>query len=73
VILGRRIDPPTFRRRVEATGSIVATGRSVSGGRHRPPALYRCAGDPASLVKVIRPRRALRSLPARPNRTSATS
>lgn len=73
VILGRRIDPTNFRRRVEATGSIVATGRSVSGGRHRPPALYRCAGDPASLVKVIRPRRALRSLPARPNRTSTTS
>jgi ADP-ribose pyrophosphatase YjhB (NUDIX family) len=71
VILGRRIDPTNFRRRVEATGSIVSTGRAVAGGRHRPPALYRCAGDPARLVKTMRPRRALRSRPAppRPTRT----
>ncbi len=67
VILGRRIDPTNFRRRVEATGSIVSTGTSVSGGRHRPPALYRCAGDPASLVKTMRPRRSLRSLPGTPS------
>ncbi|HVQ77046.1 MAG TPA: NUDIX domain-containing protein [Candidatus Binatia bacterium] len=60
VILGRRIDPTNFRRRVEATDSIVPTGSSVSGGRHRPPALYRCA-DPAALVKTLRPGRALRS------------
>jgi ADP-ribose pyrophosphatase YjhB (NUDIX family) len=73
VILGRRIDPTNFRRRVEATGSIVPTGHSVSGGRHRPPALYRCAEDPASLVKTIRPRRALRSLPEPTAKTSSTS
>ena len=73
VILGRRIDPTNFRRRVEATGTIVPTGKSVSGGRHRPPALYRCAGDPASLVKTLRPRRPLRSLPELTGRTSTTS
>lgn len=73
VILGRRIDPTNFRRRVEATGSILPTGNSVSGGRHRPPALYRCAGDPASLVKTLRPRRTLRSLPELTGRTSSTS
>jgi ADP-ribose pyrophosphatase YjhB (NUDIX family) len=73
VILGRRIDPTNFRRRVEATGSIVPTGHSVSGGRHRPPALYRCADDPASLVKIMRPRRPLRSLPERTAKTSSTS
>jgi ADP-ribose pyrophosphatase YjhB (NUDIX family) len=64
VILGRRIDPTNFRRRVEATGTIVPTGQLVSGGRHRPPALYRCAGDPADLIKTMRPRRTLRSRPA---------
>ena len=49
------------------------TGSSVPGGRHRPPALYRCAGDPASLVKTLRPRRTLRSLPELSGRTSTTS
>jgi len=73
VILGRRIDPTNFRRRVEAAGTIVPTGRLVSGGRHRPPALYRCAGDPAGLVKTIRPRRILRSRPARNGSTPAIS
>lgn len=73
VILGRRIDPTNFRRRVEATGTIVPTGKVVSGGRHRPPALYRCASDPASLVKTMRPRRTLRSRPKPHDRTVATS
>ncbi len=72
VILGRRIDPTNFRRRVEATGSIVPTGNAVLGGRHRPPALYQCAGDPASLVKTMRPRRTLKSLP-RPTRRAPTT
>ena len=61
VILGRQIDPTNFRRRVEATGTIVPTGELVAGGRHRPPALYRCAENPASLIKTLRPRRPLRS------------
>jgi len=73
VILARGKDPTNFRRRVEATGSIVPTGHSVSGGRHRPPALYRCADDPASLVKTMRPRRPLRSLPERTAKPSSTS
>jgi 8-oxo-dGTP diphosphatase len=63
VILGRRIDPTNFRRRVEAAGTIVPTGHVVSGGRHRPPALYRCAGDPDTLVKTLRPRRTLKARP----------
>jgi ADP-ribose pyrophosphatase YjhB (NUDIX family) len=61
VILGRRIDPTNFRRRVEATGTIVPTGEIVAGGRHRPPALYRCAEDATTLVKTLRPRGRLRS------------
>ncbi len=40
-ILGRRLDPANFRRRVEATGTIAPTGAHQSGARHRPPALYR--------------------------------
>ena len=63
VILGRRIDPTNFRRRVEAAGTIVPTGNVVSGGRHRPPAVYRCVGDPGSLVNATRPRQPLRSTP----------
>ena len=73
VILGRRIDPTNFRRRVEATGSIVPTGDAVLGGRHRPPALYRCAGDPATLVKTMRPRRTLTSLPRPTRKAKVTS
>jgi ADP-ribose pyrophosphatase YjhB (NUDIX family) len=61
VILGRRIDPTNFRRRVEATGTIVPTGEIVAGGRHRPPALYRCAEDATTLIKTLRPRGRLRS------------
>jgi 8-oxo-dGTP diphosphatase len=63
VILGRRLDPTNFRRRVEAAGTIVPTGHVVSGGRHRPPALYHSAEDPATLVKTMRPRRTLRAHP----------
>jgi len=40
-ILGRRLDPANFRRRVEATGTVALTGAHQAGVRHRPPALYR--------------------------------
>jgi 8-oxo-dGTP diphosphatase len=40
-VLGRPLDPANFRRQVEASDSIVATGEVVTGGRHRPPRLYR--------------------------------
>jgi 8-oxo-dGTP diphosphatase len=40
-ILGRRLDPANFRRRVEATGTVTPTGAHQAGVRHRPPALYR--------------------------------
>jgi len=72
VILGRRIDPTNFRRRVEATGTIVPTDKVVSGVRHRPPALYRCAGNPTKLVDTMRPRRTLRSRPDPLTKTSVT-
>jgi 8-oxo-dGTP diphosphatase len=38
-VLRRPIDPANFRRQVE--GTLVPTGTVVTGGRHRPPRLYR--------------------------------
>lgn len=38
-VLRRPLDPANFRRQVEST--LVPTGAVVSGGRHRPPKLYR--------------------------------
>lgn len=43
VILNRKLDPTNFRRKVEASGTIVPTSSRVEGGAHRPPRLYRCA------------------------------
>lgn len=40
-VLGRPLDPANFRRQVEASGSVIATEAQVTGGRHRPPRLYR--------------------------------
>jgi len=41
-ILEKRLDPANFRRQIEATGTIVPTSERLTGGRHRPPRLYRC-------------------------------
>lgn len=38
-VLRRPLDPANFRRQVEP--SLVPTGTVVTGGRHRPPKLYR--------------------------------
>lgn len=50
VILGHPLDPTNFRRKVEASGTIVSTGRRVEGGAHRPPQLYRCKLTPDQLL-----------------------
>ena len=42
-ILGRRLDKRNFRRRMLASGLLVATTRTVQAGRHRPARLYRFA------------------------------
>lgn len=41
VILDRKLDPTNFRRKVEASGTIIPTSSRVEGGAHRPPRLYR--------------------------------
>ncbi len=46
-VLRREIDPANFRRQVEASRGIVRTDEHVTGGRHRPPRLYRY--DPATV------------------------
>jgi 8-oxo-dGTP diphosphatase len=38
-VLQRQLDPANFRRQVE--GTLIPTETKVSGGRHRPPRLYR--------------------------------
>ncbi len=40
-ILGRALDPGNFRRTVEGSGAVIATGERLSGTKHRPPMLYR--------------------------------
>lgn len=50
VIGGETIDPTNFRRKVEASGTIAATGERVEGGAHRPPQLYRCNVSPRGVT-----------------------
>jgi len=44
-VLQKPLDPANFRRQMESSGAIEPTGGVVTGGRHRPPKLYRYAGD----------------------------
>ena len=40
-VLRKSLDPANFRRHIESSGVIVPTELVVTGGRHRPPRLYR--------------------------------
>lgn len=40
-VLQRQLDPANFRRQIESSHAIVPTDSVVTGGRHRPPRLYR--------------------------------
>jgi 8-oxo-dGTP diphosphatase len=44
-VLQKPLDPANFRRQMESSGAIEPTGSVVTGGRHRPPKLYRYTGD----------------------------
>ncbi|HWH26753.1 MAG TPA: NUDIX domain-containing protein [Pseudolysinimonas sp.] len=41
VVLQKTLDPANFRRQIESSRTIVATDERLTGGRHRPPRLYR--------------------------------
>ncbi|PZQ91740.1 MAG: NUDIX hydrolase [Leifsonia xyli] len=41
IVLQRELDPANFRRQIDAGRAVVPTGEHVTGGRHRPPRLYR--------------------------------
>lgn len=43
-VLRKPLDPANFRRQMETSGVIEPTGEVVTGGRHRPPRLYRYTG-----------------------------
>jgi len=40
-VLGKPLDPANFRRQIESSRAIIATEERLTGGRHRPPRLYR--------------------------------
>jgi len=44
-VLQKPLDPANFRRQVESSDAIVRTDERVTGGRHRPPRLYRYNGS----------------------------
>jgi 8-oxo-dGTP diphosphatase len=45
-ILGHRLNKPSFRRRVLASGELLPTGCRETDASHRPAELYRCTADP---------------------------
>lgn len=45
VLTGRTMDPANFRRAIAAEHDIEPTSEYLTGGRHRPPRLYRYVGD----------------------------
>ncbi|MFI5085130.1 MAG: NUDIX domain-containing protein [Actinomycetales bacterium] len=47
-VLDKSLDPANFRRQLKAVPQIEATERYLTGGKHRPPRLYRYTGQPAS-------------------------
>ena len=42
-VLGQKVDPPNFRRKVAAAGTVVPTDARQRGVPHRPARLYRCS------------------------------
>nr|WP_245554978.1 NUDIX domain-containing protein [Nesterenkonia alba] len=52
-ILGRALDPSNFRRQILAQGTVVDTGRRMTGTSHRPPKLYRSAPESSRYTLTI--------------------
>ena len=49
-VLGNRVDPANFRRRVEAAGTVSPSGKKQESVPHRPARLYRCVVSIDDLV-----------------------
>lgn len=47
-ILGHAVDPANFRRQSIASGSLIETGKFLTGSAHRPARLYRFRDEPAA-------------------------
>ena len=41
-VMGVKVDPANFRRKVEASGTVAPSGKKQEGVPHRPAQLYRC-------------------------------
>jgi ADP-ribose pyrophosphatase YjhB (NUDIX family) len=53
-VLGNRVDPANFRRRVEAGGTVAPSGKKQESVPHRPARLYRCGVSIDDLVDAPR-------------------
>lgn len=49
-VLGKKVDPANFRRRVEAAGTVAPSGRKQQSVPHRPARLYRCVVSIEDLI-----------------------
>lgn len=45
-VLDKELDPANFRRALRSATDIAETDEFLSGGKHRPPRLYRYTGSP---------------------------
>ena len=45
-VLDKELDPANFRRALRSATDITETDEFLSGGKHRPPRLYRYTGSP---------------------------
>ena len=75
-VLQKPLDPANFRRQMLSSGAIEPTGEVVTGGRHRPPELYRYVGDvqlvdAGPLTAAVRPAVALETSAASTAKVSA--
>jgi 8-oxo-dGTP diphosphatase len=53
IILGRRLDPRNFRKRILSLGLVERTGRERRGVAHRPAQLYRFLSRRPRIIQVL--------------------
>ena len=52
-ILGRRLDKRNFRKKILSLGLLAATGKTTSGGAHRPAELYRFKRKDLTVIEIL--------------------